>query len=76
MPQTRGETALLLWNTAGRPHPIGTPAFVDVADPDTAKAAQWCVEAGIMDWKSNDQFAPDKSISRSKVLKAYKKLVG
>ncbi len=76
VPQTRGETALLLWNTAGRPHPIGTPAFVDVADPDTAKAAQWCVEAGIMDWKSNDQFAPDKSISRSKVLKAYKKLVG
>ena len=76
VPQTRGETALLLWNTAGRPHPIGTPAFVDVADPDAAKAAQWCVEAGIMDWKSNDQFAPDKSISRSKVLKAYKKLVG
>ena len=76
VPQTRGETALLLWNTAGRPHPIGTPAFVDVADPDTAKAAQWCVEAGIMDWKSNDHFAPDKSISRSKVLKAYKKLVG
>ena len=76
VPQTRGETALLLWNTAGHPHPIGTPAFVDVADPDTAKAAQWCVEAGIMDWKSNDQFAPDKSISRSKVLKAYKKLVG
>ena len=76
VPQTRGETALLLWNTAGRPHSIGTPAFVDVADPDTAKAAQWCVEAGIMDWKSNDQFAPDKSISRSKVLKAYKKLVG
>lgn len=76
VPQTRGETALLLWNTADRPHPIGTPAFVDVADPDTAKAAQWCVEAGIMDWKSNDQFAPDKSISRSKVLKAYKKLVG
>ena len=76
VPQTRGETALLLWNTAGRPQPIGTPAFVDVADPDTAKAAQWCVEAGIMDWKSNDQFAPDKSISRSKVLKAYKKLVG
>ena len=74
VPQTRGETALLLWNTAGRPHPIGTPAFVDVADPDTAKAAQWCVEAGIMDWKSNDQFAPDKSISRTKVLKAYKQL--
>ena len=74
VPQTRGETALLLWNTAGRPHPIGTPAFVDVADPDTAKAAQWCVEAGIMDWKSNDQFAPDKSISRSKVLKAYKRV--
>lgn len=36
--------ALLVWNTAGRPEPVNTPAFADVADADTAKAAQWCVE--------------------------------
>ena len=76
VPQTRGQTALLLWNTAGRPEPAQTPAFADVADPDTAKAAQWCMEADILERKSDDHFAPDKSISRAKVLKAYKKLAG
>ncbi len=43
-PENRAQTALLLWNTAGRPEPADAPAFADVADPDTAKAAQWCVE--------------------------------
>ncbi len=51
MPETRAQTALLLWNTAGRPEPAEAPAFKDVADPDTAKAAQWCVEHGLMDQK-------------------------
>ena len=48
-PANRGQLALLVWNTAGRPEPVNTPAFADVADADTAKAAQWCVEQGIMD---------------------------
>ena len=74
--ENRAQTALLLWNTTGRPEPAQTPAFADVADPDTAKAAQWCMEADILERKSDDHFAPDKSISRAKVLKAYKKLAG
>ena len=40
VPENRAQTALLLWNTAGRPEPAAQPAFPDVADPDTAKAAQ------------------------------------
>ncbi len=36
MPENRAQTALLLWNTAGRPEPAEAPAFKDVADPDTA----------------------------------------
>ena len=36
-PENRAQTALLLWNTAGRPEPAEAPAFKDVADPDTAK---------------------------------------
>ena len=44
IPANRGQLALLVWNTAGRPEPAGAPAFVDVTDPDTAKAAQWCTE--------------------------------
>ena len=47
MPENRTQTALLLWNTAGRPEPSEAPAFKDVADPDTAKAAQWCVGHGL-----------------------------
>lgn len=52
--------ALLVWNTAGRPEPVNTPAFADVADADTAKAAQWCVEQGIMDAKSESTFKPER----------------
>lgn len=47
MPENRAQTALLLWNTAGRPEPAEAQAFKDVADPDTAKAAQWCVGRGL-----------------------------
>ena len=42
IPANRGQLALLVWNTAGRPEPAGAPAFADVTDPDMAKAAQWC----------------------------------
>ena len=40
IPANRGQLALLVWNTAGRPEPAGAPAFADVTDPDMAKAAQ------------------------------------
>ena len=68
--------ALLLWNTAGRPEPAEAPAFKDVADPDTAKAAQWCVEHGLMDQKLGGRFAPDNSDPAYKTLNAYQQLVG
>lgn len=68
--------ALLLWNTAGRPEPAEAPAFADVADPDTAKAAQWCVEQGLMNLKFRGRFAPDGSSPAYKTLNAYRQLVG
>mgnify|MGYP000112734552 CR=1 FL=1 len=70
------QTALLLWNTAGRPEPAEAPAFADVADPDTAKAAQWCVEQGLMKRRLNGKFAPGSSIPAYQVLNAYRKLAG
>lgn len=76
MPENRAQTALLLWNTAGRPEPAEAPAFKDVADPDTAKAAQWCVEHGLMDQKLGGRFAPDNSDPTYKTLNAYQQLVG
>ena len=75
-PENRAQTALLLWNTAGRPEPAEAPAFADVADPDTAKAAQWCVEQGLMRRRLNGKFAPGSSIPAYQVLNAYRKLAG
>lgn len=75
-PENRAQTALLLWNTAGRPEPAEVPAFADVADPDTAKAAQWCVEQGLMKRRLNGKFAPGSSIPAYQVLNAYRKLAG
>ena len=75
-PENRAQTALLLWNTAGRPEPAEAPAFADMADPDTAKAAQWCVEQGLMKRRLNGKFAPGSSIPAYQVLNAYRKLAG
>ena len=75
-PENRAQTALLLWNTAGRPEPAEAPAFADVEDPDTAKAAQWCVEQGLMKRRLNGKFAPGSSIPAYQVLNAYRKLAG
>lgn len=75
-PENRAQTALLLWNTAGRPEPAAQPAFPDVADPDTAKAAQWCVEQGLMNVKFRGRFAPDSSSPAYKTLNAYRQVIG
>ncbi len=75
-PENRAQTALLLWNTAGRPEPADAPVFADVADPDTAKAAQWCVEQGLMKRRLNGKFAPGSSVPAYQVLNAYRKLAG
>ena len=75
-PENRAQTALLLWNTAGRPEPAAQPACPDVADPDTANAAQWCVEHGLMNAKFRGRFAPDGSSPAYKTLNAYRQLVG
>lgn len=76
VPENRAQTALLLWNTAGRPEPAAQPAFPDVADPDTAKAAQWCVEQGLMKRRLNGKFAPGSSTPSYQVLNAYRQLTG
>lgn len=74
MPKTRAELALLLWNTAGRPAPAAQPAFTDITDPDTAQAAQWAVETGLMTPKSADRFKPEKSVTRWKAIRSWKRV--
>lgn len=74
MPKTRAELALLLWNTAGRPAPAVQPAFTDIPDPDTAQAAQWAVETGLMTTNSADRFKPEKSVTRWKAVRSWKRV--
>lgn len=74
MPKTRAELALLLWNTVGRPAPAAQPAFTDITDPDTAQAAQWAVETGLMTTRSADLFKPEKSVTRWKAVRSWKRV--
>lgn len=72
IPANRGELALLLWNAADKPEPEKQPTFTDVSDPETAKAAQWAIEAGLMETESSGKFAPAKHVTRLKVFRTWK----
>lgn len=73
IPANRGQLALLVWNNAGRPEPAAQPAFADVADADMAKAAQWCVEQGIMEAKTAETFKPEGWMPKFKVIEVWNK---
>lgn len=73
IPASRGQLALLVWNNAGRPEPVSTPAFADVADPDTARAAQWCVEQGLLTLKKDGSFDPDGWTPKFRVIQVWNK---
>ena len=72
IPANRGQLALLVWNTAGRPEPAAQPAFADITDAEQAKAAQWCVEQGTMDAKG-DCFEPEGWTPKFKVIEVWNK---
>jgi len=72
IPANRGQLALLIWTEKGKPEPAGAPAFADVADPDMAKAAQWCTEQGTMDAKG-DRFEPEGWTPKFKVIEVWNK---
>ena len=73
IPANRGQLALLVWNNAGRPEPAAQPAFAAVAGADMAKAAQWCVEQGIMDAKTAETFKPEGWMPKIKVIETWNK---
>ena len=72
IPANRGELAALLWQTAGKPEPAAQPAFADVADSELAKAAQWCVEQGLLDAKDG-KFDPNGWMPKFKTIEVWKK---
>ena len=73
IPANRGQLALLVWNNAGRPEPVNEPVFADMDDADMAKAAQWCVEQGIMDAKTAETFKPEGWTPKLKVIETWNK---
>ena len=73
IPANRGQLALLVWNNAGRPAPVNEPVFADMDDADMAKAAQWCVEQGIMDAKTAETFKPESWTPKFKVIEVWNK---
>ena len=72
IPANRGELAMLVWQTAGKPEPAAQPAFTDVADAELAKAAQWCVEQGLLDAKDG-KFDPNGWMPKYKTIEVWKK---
>ena len=72
IPANRGQLALLVWNTAGRPEPAGAPAFADITDAEQAKAAQWCVEQGLLDAREG-KFESDGWMPKFKTIEIWNK---
>lgn len=71
IPATRGELALLLWQNAGKPEPAALPAFADTADAETAKAAQWCTEQGLLT-AEDGAFHPEQKVTKYRVIRVWK----
>ena len=71
IPGTRGELALLLWQNAGKPEPAALPAFADMADAETAKAAQWCAEQGLLT-AEDGAFHPEQKVTKYRVIRVWK----
>lgn len=69
IPQNQAQLAKLVWQTAGFPEPENASAFANMTDPETAKAAQWCMEQGYLD----ADFDPDRWTPKFKVIQTWNK---
>lgn len=74
IPSTREQLAVLLWSTAGKPEPAAPAVYSDVAEPDTAKAARWAVEAGLLPDMGEGAFTPGKHVTKVQVIRAWSQL--
>lgn len=74
IPSTREQLAVLLWSTAGKPEPTAPAVYSDVAEPDTAKAARWAVEAGLLPDMGEGVFTPGKRVTKVQVIRAWSRL--
>lgn len=72
IPANRGQLALLIWTEKGKPEPAAQPAFADITDAEQAKAAQWCVEQGLLDAREG-KFESDGWMPKFKTIEIWSK---
>ena len=72
IPANRGQLALLIWTEKGKPEPAAQPAFADITDAEQSKAAQWCVEQGLLDAREG-KFESDGWMPKFKTIEIWNK---
>ena len=70
IPETRGQLAVVLWQTAGSPAPAA-PLAPDASD--TQKAMAWVVEHALLEDKTGN-FDPREPVNKTDVIRAWNQL--
>lgn len=77
IPTSRQQTALMLWDAAGKPQPQNAALYTDIAaaETDAQQAARWCAEQGLLkDYAEGTAFKPGRYIFRPQVIRAWNQL--
>ena len=67
---TRAMAAVMIWDRAGRPEPIGISPFLDVtSDKYYSKAVAWAYESGIVVGYDARTYAPDETATKEQFVR-------
>ena len=67
---TRAMAAVMIWDRAGRPEPIGISPFLDVtSDKYYSKAVAWAYESGIVAGYDARTYAPDETATKEQFIR-------
>ena len=67
---TRAMAAVMIWDRAGRPEPIGISPFLDVtSDKYYSKAVAWAYESGIVVGYDARTYAPDETATKEQFIR-------
>ena len=67
---TRAMAAVMIWDRAGRPEPLGISPFLDVtSDKYYSKAVAWAYESGIVVGYDARTYAPDETATKEQFIR-------
>ena len=67
---TRAMAAVIIWDRAGRPEPIGISPFLDVtSDKYYSKAVAWAYESGIVAGYDARTYSPDETATKEQFIR-------